>query len=116
MPRVVYIYPPFEARLVTVVCTGIRQNQFLFKTRHSLLISKLAQHINTQTQTYSKLVLVLILISKSIRTNFYNFPVVQSQIFSSVMIETGDAVICCFGDDQSPMRQCGGTSGRKFWP
>ena len=30
-----YIYPIFEAHLVTQVCTGIRQNQFLFQTGHS---------------------------------------------------------------------------------
>ena len=40
----IYIYPPFQAHSATQVSTGIKQNQFLFKTGHSLLISKLAQH------------------------------------------------------------------------
>ena len=31
----------------------IRQNQCLFKTGHSPLISKLVQHINTQTHTFT---------------------------------------------------------------
>ena len=43
----IYIYPTLQAHSVTLVCTGIRQNQFLFKTGHSPLISKLVQHINT---------------------------------------------------------------------
>ena len=28
-------HPPFQARSATQVCTGLRQNQFLFKIRHS---------------------------------------------------------------------------------
>ena len=30
-----HIYPPFQAHSVTQACIGIRQNQFLFETRHS---------------------------------------------------------------------------------
>ena len=41
----------FQAQSTTQVCTGIRQNQSLFKTGHSPLISKLVQHINTQIHT-----------------------------------------------------------------
>ena len=32
-----HIYPIFQAHAVTLVCTGIRQNQFLFKTEHGQL-------------------------------------------------------------------------------
>ena len=47
-----YTHPPFQAHLVTQVftTTSIRQNQFLFKTGHTLLILKWAQHIITNTQ------------------------------------------------------------------
>ena len=41
-----HIYPTFRAHSATQVCTGIRQNQILFKTGHSPLISKLVQHFN----------------------------------------------------------------------
>ena len=42
-----HIYPTFQAHSVTQVCTGIRENQFLFKTGHSPFILKLVQHTNT---------------------------------------------------------------------
>ena len=41
-----HIYPTFRAHSETQVCTGIRQNQFLFKTGHGPLISNLVQHFN----------------------------------------------------------------------
>ena len=46
-----HIYPTFQANSETQVCTGIRQNQYLFKAGSSPFISKLAQHINRQIHT-----------------------------------------------------------------
>ena len=50
-PKWRVLYPTFQAHSVTQVCTGIKHNSFLFKTGHSPLISKLAQHIITQIHT-----------------------------------------------------------------
>ena len=50
-----HIYPTFQAHSVTQVCTGIRQNQYLFKTGHSPLIWKLVQHINYNKDKYAHL-------------------------------------------------------------
>ena len=42
-----YKYPPFPVQPARKVCKGIEQKHFVFETRHSPEISKLAQHINT---------------------------------------------------------------------
>ena len=49
------IHLPFQAHSATQMCTGTRQNQFLFKIGHSPLISKPAQHINTHIKSVSRL-------------------------------------------------------------
>ena len=40
-----HVYPTFQAHSATQMCTGVRQNQFLFKAGHSPLTSKPIQHI-----------------------------------------------------------------------
>ena len=55
-PPVAYILHFRHTRRLTQVCTGKRQNQFLFKTGHSPLISKLVQQLNTQIHLHVSLV------------------------------------------------------------
>ena len=45
-------YPPFQAHSATQVCTGIRQNQFLFKTTHSLHLETGSTYKHTHTHIY----------------------------------------------------------------